>query len=167
MDFVLRAIGTQSCVMTGTSTARPTHRVVATGATFHISFQAQTPSDVPKSTWALYEDPRQLAVDAAEASVLEAPDPSPPVAYSGCHDAGGSPPSEDIQADTGPEGNRPAESAEFAGSNQYSAPLTQSQSQDRHHSNSRPSTAATKPSSQTPGAENGACWVLPLSLIHI
>lgn len=122
--------------------------VVATGATFHVSFQAQTPSDVPKPTWALYEDPRQLAIDAAEASILEAPEPSPPAAYSGCHNA--SPPSEDLHAENLAEENVPDESAEFAGSNQYSPLFSQSQSQDRHASaHLATSRAATTP--QPPG----------------
>lgn len=103
-----------------------------------MSFQAETPSDVPKPTWALYEDPRQLAIEAAEASVLEAPEASPPAAYSGCEDhLGASPQAETLPAAPLkhiPKDNLPEESMEFAGSNQYSPKLTQSQSQNQHTS---------------------------------
>jgi hypothetical protein len=87
-----------------------------------VSFQAQTPADIPNPTWAIYEDPRQLATDAAEAYVLEPSDASPAAAYPGRHSTGASPPSEGVQAE-----NVSADSVEVARNNHHSPKVVPSE----------------------------------------
>jgi hypothetical protein len=87
-----------------------------------MSFQAQTPADIPNPTWAVYEDPRQLATDAAEVYVLEPSDASPAAAYSGRRSTGASPPSEGVQAE-----NISADSVEAAGNNHHSPKVVPSE----------------------------------------